>query len=224
MWGCLSHWETLIDLSSLPKNGTETCDTWTLKPGCDVVMMSQRLWHHMGLIIEGRREEEVCRERSEADGGGGVGGFFSSWTEQSCVCVRDRPGLVNVCVCVCVHFPVEETPWFHKHRRGIHSSRKTTAPLTAFTAHTLKLSAHTHTQHTHSYTLHHQVSSVFFVLNPISSSLIIYLDWSCGTLLFAGEKWLVQFNCCLFSSFCVGFLFVTRPFVKLVHLYRILFC
>lgn len=112
--------------------------------------MSQCLWHHMGLIRRGRREEEGCRERSEAGGGGDFFFFLSNRTEL-CVC----SGQTGSCECVCVRFPVEEPPWFHKHRRGIHSSRKTTAPLTACTAHT-----HTHSNtlihmRTHSYTLIH---------------------------------------------------------------------
>lgn len=81
---------TLIDQSLLLKSGAETCDIWTLKLLWDVVMVSQRLWHHMGLIIAGWREGEVCRERSEADGGGGVGFFFffflGAKRTELCVC------------------------------------------------------------------------------------------------------------------------------------------
>lgn len=100
--------------------------------------------------------------------GGGWGFFFFSpqpkLNRAVCVFGTDRVLLITVylcqCVCVyvCVYFPGEEPPRFHKHHLGIHSSRETTAPLTTYTARSCK---HTHTHHT-THTLYPQLSSLGF--------------------------------------------------------------
>ena len=171
MWGCASaQWENTITSFTFWSPATSDPRTWNRLRD---VMMSQCLWHHMGLVTEkGKGVERGVKLAGEA-----VWVFFFSELNRTepCVCSGQTGSCEWVCVCVC--FPVEEPPWFHKHGRGIHSSRKTTASLTARAAHTLiHTLIHTHTH----------------ALNPISSSLISWLDWSCGAALFAEREVIIS--------------------------------
>ena len=215
MWGCSStQWEN--STASFTFWSPATWDPRTWNRLCDV-MMSRCLWHHMGLITEkGKGVERGVKLAGEV-----VWVFFSlSRTEQSRVCVQDRLGLVCVCVCVCVCVfscgratLVPQTPSrdsLQPENNG--SFNRLHSAHTHTHTHTLTHS-HTHT-YKHSHTFIHTPSStqlVVFALNPISSSLISWLDWSCGAALFTGEKRLFKFNCCLFSSFKVWFLFCFSP-------------
>ena len=97
MWGCASaQWENTITSFTFWSPATSDPRTWNRLRD---VMMSQCLWHHMGLVTEkGKGVERGVKLAGEA-----VWGFFFLWAEQNravCVFGTDRVLWMSVRVCV----------------------------------------------------------------------------------------------------------------------------